>query len=180
MALPWAVTRLSQFVAEGEIGGNDTKGGGLFRNETLAAGSVLDSLSLARIECLETVPGNAGATMEKISSVDLGLEGNVLEMGSTSITKYNIDFHEMIRSAAVNESETKTAKVMEAEGEISKVKTVSDTILIGLPFAEDKEYFSGSTSCTARLREEARATGITSATEPLSGRMVLFPLTVPS
>ena len=135
---------------------------------------------MARIECSETVPENAGATMEKTSAVDLGLEGKVLAIGSTSIPKYNMDFHEMIRSAEVSESETKTARVMEAEGEISKVKTVSDTILIGLPFAEDKEYFSGSTSCTARLREEARATGITSATEPLSGRTVIFPFTVPS
>ena len=100
---------------------------------------MLDSLSMARIECLETVPGNAVVTMEKISSVDLGLEGKVLAMGSISTPKYKIDFYEMIRSAAVNESETKTAKVMEADGEISKVKTVFDTILIGLPFAEDKE-----------------------------------------
>ena len=180
MASPWAVKKFSQFVAEGEIGGNVTKGGGLFRNEIFGPGRLLDSLSIARIECLETVPGKAGATMEKTSAVDIGLEGKVLAKGSISISKYNIDFHEMIRSAEVSESETKTARVMEAEGEISKVKTVSDTILIGLPFAEDKEYFSGSTSCTARFREEARATGITSATEPLSGRTVILPFVVPS
>ena len=57
-------------MAEGEIDGNDTK--------VLAAGRVLDLLSMARIECLETAPGNAGATMEKTSAVDLGLEGKVL------------------------------------------------------------------------------------------------------
>ena len=146
----------SQFVAEGEIGGNVTRGGGLFRNKTLGAGRLLHSLSIARMECLETVPGKAGATIEKTSAVDLGLEGKVLAIGSTSIPKYNIDFHEMIRSAEVKESETKTARVMDAEGEISKVKTVSDTILIGLPFAEDNEYFLGFTSCKAKFIEEAR------------------------
>ena len=54
-----------------------------------------------------------------------------------------------------------TARVMDAEGEITKVKTVLNTILIGLPFAEDKDYSSGFTSCKARFSEEARATGIT-------------------
>ena len=128
---------------------------------------------------METSPGNAVAITEKNSSVDFYLEGKVLVMGSTSIPKCIIDFHEMIRLVAVNESETKTARVMEADGEISKVKIVSDTILIGLPFAGDKEYFSGSTSCTARLREEGKAAGITSATEPLSGSTVIFPFNVP-
>ena len=71
--------------------------------------------------------------------MDLGLEGKVLAIGSTSIPKYNIDFQEMIRSAEVRESETKTARVMEAEGEITKVKKVWIKILIGLPFAEDLE-----------------------------------------
>ena len=91
---------------------------------------------------METVPGKVGATIEKTPAADLGLKGKVLAVGSTSIPKYNIDFQEMIRSAEVSESETKTARVMEAEGEISKVKTVSCTILIGLPFAEENKYFS--------------------------------------
>ena len=86
----------------------------------------------------------------------------------------------MIKSVDVSESETNTARMMDAEGEITKVNTVSNTILIGLPFAEDNEYFSGFTSCQARFREEARATGITSATEPLSGRTVISPFAVPS
>ena len=84
--------------------------------------------------------------------MDLGLEGKVLAIGSTSIPKYNIDFQEMIRSVEVSESETKTTRVMEAEGEITKLKTVSDTILIGLPFAEDKECFPGFTSWQASFR----------------------------
>ena len=69
---------------------------------------------------------------------------------------------------------------MEADGETSKVKTVSDTRFIGLPFADESEYFSGPTYCTARFREEARASGITSATEPLSGKTVMYPIVEPS
>ena len=38
MAFPCAVTKSSQFEAEGEIGGKVTKGGGLFRNETWGLG----------------------------------------------------------------------------------------------------------------------------------------------
>ena len=34
-----------------------------------------------------------------------------------------MDFHEIIKSLAVSESETNTAKVIEADGETSKVKT---------------------------------------------------------
>ena len=178
--MPCAVTKSSQFEAESEIGGKVTNGGGFFRNETLGAGRWLDLLSIARIEYLETVPGKEGATMEETSAVDLFLEGNVLSLGSTTHPKYNIDFHEMIRSAEVGESETKTARVMEDEGEINKVKTISNKKLRGLPIAEDNEYFSGFTSCQARFREEARATGNTSATDSLSERMVISPFAVPS
>ena len=121
-----------------------------------------------------------GTTIGNTSAEDLGLEGKVFAMGSTSIPKCIMDFHEIIRSVAVNESETKTAKVIEADGEISKVKIVSDTTLIGLPFAHESEYFSGPTCCTARFREEARASGITLATEPLSGRTVMYPFVEPS
>ena len=116
MALLCAVTKSSQFEAEGEIGGNVTRGGRLLRNETLRAGMLLDLFSIARMEYLETVPGKVGATIEKTPDVDLGFEGKVLAIGTISIPKYNIDFQEMIRSAEVSESETKTAKVMEAEG----------------------------------------------------------------
>ena len=70
---------------------------------------------------METVPGKVGATIEKTPAVDLGLEGKVLAIGSTSIPEYNIDFQEMIRSAEVRESETKTARVMEAGGEIRHI-----------------------------------------------------------
>ena len=80
----------------------------------------------------------------------------------------------------VSESETNTARLLDAEGEITKVNTVSNTILIGLPLAEDKEYFSGFTSCQAKFSEEASVTGITSATKPLLGRTVISPLSVPS
>ena len=177
--LPWCVTRYITFLADGGIGGNDTKEGGCFKNKVFAAGKVL-GLLMVSTECLETTPGNVGATTEKTSAEDLGLEGIVFAMGSKSIPKCIMNFRDIIRSVAVNESETKTAKVIEADGEISKVKIVSDTILIGLPFADDKEYFSGSTSCTARLREETKAAGITSATEPLSGRTVILPFVVPS
>ena len=65
-------------------------------------------------------------------------------------------------------------------GKTSKIKTVSDTIFMWLPFADESEYFSGPTCCTARFREEARASGITSATEPLSGRTVMYPFVEPS
>ena len=139
-------------MADGAIDGKDIKGGGFFKNKVLATVKVL-GLLIARTECLEMTPGNVGATMEKTSAVDLGLEGKVLSMGSTSIPKCIMDFHEIIRSVAVNESETKTAKVIEADGEISKVKIVSDTTLIGLPIADDSEYFSGPTCCRARFRE---------------------------
>ena len=125
-------------------------------------------------ECLETTPGNVGATMEKTSAEDLGLEGKVFAMGSTSIPNCIMDFHEIIKSLAVSESETNTAKIIEADGETSKVKTVSDTTFMWLPFADEREYFSGPTCCTARFREDARASGITSATEPLSGRMIMY------
>ena len=96
-------------------------------------------------------------------------------MGSTNIPNCIIDFHEIIKSLAVSESETIAAKVIEADNKTSKVKTVSDTTFMGLPFADESEYFSGPTCCTARFREDARASGITSATEPLSGRMVMYP-----
>ena len=177
--MPWSVTRDSQFLADGGIGGNDTKGGRCFKNKVFAAGKVL-GLLMVSTECLETTPGNVGATMEKTSAEDLGLEGKAFAMGSTSIPKCIMDFHEIIRSEDVNESDTKAANVIEADGEISKVKIVSDTTLIGLPFADESEYFSGPTCCTAIFRKKAKPSGITSATEPLSGRMVIFPFTVPS
>ena len=69
---------------------------------------------------------------------------------------------------------------MDTVGEISKVKDDSNKTLIGVPLAEDSEYFSGSTSFKDRSREEANDTGITSATEPESGRMVTSPFWVPS
>ena len=50
MAIPCDVTKSSQFEAEGEMGGNVTKGGGLLRKETLGAGRLLDLLSLVKME----------------------------------------------------------------------------------------------------------------------------------
>ena len=104
----------SDFDTEDEMGGTITKGGVLLRKELLGAGSLLDLLSIEKMEWLETLPGKVGATIEKTPAVDFGLGGKVLAIGSTSIPKYNIDFQEMFRSAEVSESETKTARVMEA------------------------------------------------------------------
>ena len=156
-------------LADGEIAGNDTKGGGCFKNEALAAGKVL-GLSLVSIECLEIIPGNVGATIENTSAEDLGLEGKVFAMGSTSMPNWIVDLHEIIKSSVDSESETNTAKVIEADGETSEVKTVTDTTFMLLPLADKSEYFSDPTFCTARSRDDAKDSGITSATEPLSGR----------
>ena len=68
----------------------------------------------------------------------MGLEAKVFAMGSTSIPNCIMDVHEIIKSLAVNESETKTAKVIEADGETSKVKTVSYTTFMLLPLADKK------------------------------------------
>ena len=158
MALPSAVTKFSQFEAEGEIGGNVMKGGGLLRKETFGAGRLLDLLSIARIEYSETVPVKVGATIEETPAVGLGHECRVLAIGSTIIPKYNIDFKEMIRSVEVRESETKTARVMEADVEITKVKTVLSTILMGLqfarPYSERKLWLLASHQQLSHYQEE--------------------------
>ena len=49
-----------------------------------------------------------------------------------------------------SESETNMARVMVAKGEITKVYDILNTILIGPPLAEDKEYFSRSIFCQAK------------------------------
>ena len=60
-----------------------------------------------------------------------------------------------------NQRPTQQEEWIQSVRKISKVKDVSNTILIGIPFAEDNEYFSDSTSHRARSREEANETGIT-------------------
>ena len=86
----------------------------------------------------------------------------------------------MIKSGEESKSETNTARRMDTVGEISKVNDLLNEILIGIPLAEDNDYFSGITFCRARSKEEASHTGITSAPKPESGRMVTSPFGVPS
>ena len=50
----------------------------------------------------------------------------------------------------------------------------SNKTLIGVPLADAYFYFSVSTSCKYRSRFEAMDTGMTSATDPESGRIVIF------
>ena len=76
IALPRSVIRDNQFLEDGGIGGNDTKGGGCSINKVFAAGKVL-GLLMVSTECLETTPGNVGSTMEKTFAEDLVLEGKV-------------------------------------------------------------------------------------------------------
>ena len=64
-------------------------------------------------ECLEIILGNVGATIENTSAEDLGLEGKVFAMGSTSMPNWIMDLHEIITSSLDSESETNTAKVIE-------------------------------------------------------------------
>ena len=68
---------------------------------------------------------------------------------------------------------------MDLVEEISKVKDDSNKTLIGVPLADINLYFSESTSCKVRSRAEARDTGMTSATDPESARMVTFPFWTP-
>ena len=111
--------------------------------------------------------------------MDLVLEGIVLAIGRTSIPKYSIDLQDKIKSGEDKESETNTLRRMDTLGDIFKVNAVSNKTLIGIPLGEDNEYFSGSTSCKDRSREEAKDTGNTSTTGPESGRMVTSPFGVP-
>ena len=69
--------------------------------------------------------------------------------------------------------------VIESDGETSEVKTVTDTTFMLLPLADKSEYFSDPTFCTARSRDDAKDSGITSATEPLSGRTEILPFVEP-
>ena len=68
---------------------------------------------------------------------------------------------------------------MDLVGEISKVKDDSNKTLIGVLLADTNFYFSESTSCKARSRVEAKNRGMTSATDPESGRMVTSPFWTP-
>ena len=83
--------------------------------------------------------------------------------------------HDIIKSSVDSESETNTAKVIEADGETSKVKTVSDTTFMPLPLADKSEYFSDPTFCTARSRDDDKDSVITS----LSGRTEILPFVEP-
>ena len=69
---------------------------------------------------------------------------------------------------------------MDLVGEISKVKDHSNNTLIDVPLADISLYFSESTSCKDISRVEARDTGMTSATDPESARMVTSPFWTPS
>ena len=82
-----------------------------------------------------------GTTIGNTSAEDLGLEGKVFAMGSTSMPNWIVDLHEIIKSSVDSESETNTAKVIEADGETSEVKTVTDTTFMLLPLADKSEYF---------------------------------------
>ena len=130
-------------------------------------------------ECLEITPGNVGATIENTSAEDLGLKGKVFAKGSTSIPIWIMGLHQIIELSVDSESKTNTAEVIEADGETSKLKTVFDTTFILLPLADKSEYFSDPTFCTARSRDDAKDSGITSATEPLSGRTEILPFVEP-
>ena len=62
-------------------------GGGFLRKAMLEAGSLLDPLSMGKIERPDTLPGYVGLTTENTPPADLVLEGIVLAIGKTSIPK---------------------------------------------------------------------------------------------
>ena len=124
------------------------------------------------------MPGKAELTTEINPAEFLELDGRDLEIGSLRSPKYNIDCQEIIKSGLDKESDTSTERGIDTDGEMDKVNDVSNKTLIGLPLADVSEYLSGLTFCNAKLSEDASETGITSATDSLSGKMVTVPLDV--
>ena len=83
--------------------------------------------------------------------------------------------HDKIRSSVEKESDTRHVSWIYFESDISRVKVDSNCTLIGLTLAEANLYLFGSTALSVSPNPEAIETGITSATDPESGRTGISP-----